>query len=233
MLSTDEAGLADEPVAQQSFGTEPVQRMRVGAPATMLCHRCDDPRECLGRGQVAVHQGERLAVVRADADLEPGGLAVLVEHGPTDLEPGDLSGQDAVLDADRGTAGHDERCEVGEAGVDLLFDEHRCRGGWPQRATIDEPDGRRRLEALGAAGDDPCCRRVVEQHVDVSAILLARPGECRTEHAARALVREHPRDPSDRLVAHQRGTRAERSENARSLARMIADEDSEFGCEQR
>ena len=60
-----------------------------GAGVADGAHGVDDRRQRRRGGHLAVEHGERLAVVAADADLDPG--AVLVDHDPGDLEALDLA----------------------------------------------------------------------------------------------------------------------------------------------
>ena len=105
-----------------------------GAAPARRCARTvlDDRRERVRRRQVAVQHGERLAVVAADADLDPG--AVLVDHDPGDLEPVDLA---------------DDRSPCSTTTSRPASPQQRRRRGRPRRGGttgVGERRGRRRRE---------------------------------------------------------------------------------------
>ena len=72
--------------------------MRVGTVSAMRLHGCHHPGQLFDGWDIAVQHLERLAVVQADPDLEPGGAGVLVCDDAAHLEPADFADEHAVLD---------------------------------------------------------------------------------------------------------------------------------------
>ncbi len=119
-----------QPPAQQALGREPVEWVVRRLAAPVAGHRLHDSGERVDRRHVAVDEGERFAVVDADADLESNLPAGRVVDDPAHLEATDLAGDDTVFDDRRGAAGFDRRDER-----EML----RGRGGRPAPAARRRP----------------------------------------------------------------------------------------------
>ena len=71
--------------AQQALGGQAVERVRRTVGPAVLGHGRDDPGQRLDGRHVTVEDGERLAVVSADADLQAHGARVRIVDDPADL----------------------------------------------------------------------------------------------------------------------------------------------------
>ena len=229
----DERRLLDEPVAQQPLGAEPVERVgRRAGPAVRRDLR-HDVGQRLGRGDVAVDELERLTVVGADADLEPGDVEVGVDHRPAHLEPGHLAGEHAVLDDRLGAGRLDQRDEGQRA-------ERSTGAGGGSGAGLGRGAGRgpstrhtvrRVAEQRGAAGQEPAAGRVVDER--------RGPDRCSCWRA-QAMARPRARSGCSSASTHaspsrDRGRRRRRTapKTPGAPPACVADEGSELGLQQR
>ena len=153
---------------------------------------------------VPVDQTERLAVVLADADVEPGtGLArrerVVGHDGAAHLESQHLAAQDPVL-LDGIRAGGDDdgpqrigrRRQCGRRGPGLGV-------GPLQGAAVDLPDVGRRREGCGPSGEEAGVG--LGQDVEPVDALAGRPGQCPAEPGGGVVLEQDPA----LAVAHERG----------------------------
>jgi hypothetical protein len=170
---------------------------------------------------------EGLAVVATDADLQGGGAVLAFDH-PGHLEPEDLPGHDAVLADDlRAGIGQQERELLRRRCRDLVAGVQRRRLGPAQATPVDGPDGRCRVEQLGAASQD--VGGLVGQDVEVLDLVADRPGEGRTEGTGRIVTTE---EPAGRPRARRRAAREEAGLRL-DLGPELGDEGPELGGVER
>ena len=169
---------------------------------------------------------ERLAVVGADADLEPHLAGEGIVDHPAHLEAVDLAGEDAVLLDRRRTTGDDQVDELavrlgGHARLGQRLGHAVDEGATFEVRHLDGQGERRRATGQGAGarlGHDMHAGRVVAD----------RPGERGPELAIGSAVgqvgEEHPRGA---VLGEHRGTGAERAADVGGDATVIGDERSD------
>ena len=153
---TDERRLVLHPIAQQALGREPVERVRLGARHPLVGDVAHDVAQGIGRRQVAVDQLERLAVVGADADLQPRLGGEGVGDDAAHLEPGDLPHQlrrhaRRAVSPPASISGCNARCVAGTAGTGSYGVTRRAAATVPRRATRSAPRRRRTRRRGGRA----------------------------------------------------------------------------------
>ena len=203
-VSPTSEGSSHQAMAQGALAGEAVERVRRRAGTAVGRDLGDHLGQRLVRRPVAVDQPERLAVVLADADVEPGaGLArrerVVGHDGAAHLESQHLAAQDPVL-LDRLRAGGDDdgpqrsgrRRQCGRRGPGL-------RVGPAQGAAVDLPDVGRRREGCGPAGEEAGVG--LGQDVEPVDALAGRPGQRPAEPGGRVVLEQ---DPAPRRRARAR-----------------------------
>ena len=223
----DERGVVDQAMAQGALAGEAVERVRRRAGTAVGGDLGDDLGQRRDRRSVTVHQPERLAVVRADADVEAGaGIArrrwVVSHDDAAHLEAQHLAAQDPVL-LDRFRAGGDDdgpqgegrRGELGRRGPGL-------RVGPVQGAAVDLPDVGRRREGGSPSGEE--ARVGLGQDVEPVDALAGRPGQRPAEPGGGVVLEQDPALG----VAHEGGAGRERPWGAVGRAEMIPDQGLEL-----
>ena len=143
---------------------------------------------------------ERLAIVLADPDLEPGRTGVAIGHDATHLQSANLADQHTVLDGRRRASLCDQGAEL------LVFGRHGkllwkllCDGR-QQRSLRNVPHVDRQAKRVRPASE--CARCLLGQHLQSIHPSANRPRERGAEPARLTFVEQHPTDaPVDRRSA--------------------------------
>ena len=196
VTSPDAGRVLLELPAQQPLGRQPVERVLPAVRPPVLVDGANDAGQGIDGRDVAVDDGERLAIVGPDADLEAHGAGVRVVDDAAHLEPAHLAGDDAVLDHGHGTGGADR---IGEREVRVGGRRAAAAGGSATRreqgAALDVPHRDREAKAGGAPGEQ--AGRPVGEDVERRGAVAERPGQRRAE-ATFGLVLERAATPRRR-----------------------------------
>ena len=163
---------------------------RLAAPVTR--HGLHDSGERVDRRHVAVDEGERLAVVNADTDLQANLPAGRVVDHPAHLEATNLAGDDTVFDDGRCATGFDRRDEGQMPGSRGRRRRQRLGHGRPELAPVHLPDRDR-----GGEGGRPARQQsgvALSEEMQTCHLLAPGPGERRPEPSGRIVLDQHPRE---------------------------------------
>ena len=145
------------------------QRVGLGIGTAMDGNALHDRRQCIGSRQIAVHHRERLAVVSADTDLDPGDS--FIDNNASNFETAEFAPDLAVLDRDLDARIAQHADQLASHGGRLDQDRNVGGFGGNKGPTDRLPHHWRLGESRGPAGHEASHCRVVGDDVQRFEIL--------------------------------------------------------------
>lgn len=178
-------------MAQRPLSRQTIERVRVGTRTAMTTDHVDDSPQRLDDRCIAVHQGERLAIVDPDAHFETRQSGDGIVHHSADFEPDDLSADDSVFDDEIGSTFDDPIAELEMGRMRLALRREQLLGSWRDLSVLDVPhiDVDREMRCAPGKG----AGAIRGEQVESLRPFALHPGEADTERPFLASLDENPR----------------------------------------
>ncbi|MEN9803108.1 MAG: hypothetical protein RLZ37_2233 [Actinomycetota bacterium] len=191
MHGTDFRGIRDDPAAQSSLGSKPIERVRIGTHSTMVSDDIDDSLERFMQWSPTMELCECFTIMDPDTDFESRLTGRFVIDDSTDFESDDFSADDPVLDHDIGSAVEDHRTEFQVRTPRFQFRYVIMRNSAGKRTASDlpHPDVDREVGR-------PTCKNsrvLADEQVQCAGIALLHPSETHPQGSFVPTLDDNPR----------------------------------------